>query len=239
MMNILITICARGGSKGIPNKNIKILNGKPLIGYTINAAKKFADQFNADIQLSTDSEEIKLVAKSFGLESSYSRPPKLASDTAGKIDVIDHVLRFQEKMLNKRFDYILDMDVTSPLRTQEDLLLAFNQLKNDSNALNIFSVSEASRNPYFNMVEKKSNGYVGLIKSMGTIKSRQSAPKVYDMNASFYFFRRSFFNGEYDSSVTDKSLAYLMKHVCFDIDEPNDFIVMEFMMKNNIFNFSY
>lgn len=238
-MNLLITICARGGSKGIPGKNIKIINGRPLIAYTIEAAQKFSKNFTADIGLSTDCEEIRKTASTFGLKTAYQRPSFLATDSSGKIEVIKDLIKFQEITTGKNYDYILDLDITSPLRTQEDLILAFKQLKNHTEALNIFSVSPARRNPYFNMVEEKENGYVKLVKEGNEIKSRQTAPEVYDMNASFYFFRKKFFRENYTISITDRSLAYKMNHICFDLDEDHDFTTMELLMKNNLLKFTF
>lgn len=234
-MNLLITICARGGSKGIPGKNIRSLNGKPLLHYTFNRAFEFAELYNADIQLSTDDQKIIKCAESINYRTDYVRPKHLATDEAGKVDVIRHAYKFAEELNDKSYDYLLDLDVTSPLRTNKDLKKAFDKLKNDNNALNIFSVSPASRNPYFNMVEeKKENDYVQLVKSIGEIKSRQEAPTVYDMNASFYFFTREFLEGDYHTSVTERSLAYLMDHICFDLDHPLDFTVMEIMLRENL-----
>lgn len=237
--DILITICARGGSKGIPGKNIKVLNGKPLISYTIKAAQEFASRHSADIGLSTDSEIIKKVAAEYGLYSDYIRPVELATDSIGKIDVIRSLIDYQERLLNKQYDFILDLDVTSPLRTQEDLEKAYNELISNSEGMNIFSVSPAARNPYFNIVEEASDGYVKVVKDIGKIKSRQLAPKVFDMNASFYFFRRRFFSLGFETSITSRSLAYVMDHICFDLDEPHDFIIMDLMMVNNLFDFRF
>ena len=158
-MNILITICARGGSKGIPGKNIKPLNGKPLIGYTIDIAKRFQEKHgNVEIALSTDSDEIIKVAEECGLHSDYKRPEALSGDTVGKIDAINDFVLYTEKTKGIKYDYVLDMDVTSPLRTLEDLEEAFELMNADPNAVNLFSVSEAGRNPYFNQVEQKENG---------------------------------------------------------------------------------
>jgi CMP-N,N'-diacetyllegionaminic acid synthase len=238
-MNILITICARAGSKGIPGKNIKPINEKPLIAYTIGAAQEFAMKYKADIALSTDSNRIREVAAEYGLNTDYVRPKELATDTIGKIDVIRNLVDYQEELLNKEYDFILDLDITSPLRTQEDLSNALNELVSNNEAINIFSVSPAARNPYFNMVEKGSGEYVKLVKHSGQIKSRQKAPKVYDMNASFYFFRRRFFSELYETSITDKSLAYVMNHLCFDLDEPNDFIMMDLMLRHNLLDFKF
>lgn len=239
-MNILITICARGGSKGIPGKNIKPLNGKPLIGYTIDVAKRFAvETGNATIALSTDSDEIIRVASECGLKSDYKRPDYLANDTCGKIDAIKDILIYSEKQKGEIFDYVLDLDVTSPLRTLDDLKEAFKKIQADENAVNLFSVSESGRNPYFNQVEQKVNGYYAQVKALdSTVLSRQAAPEVYDLNASFYFYKRCFFDLGYKGAITDRSLIYLMKHVCFDLDHPIDFEMLSFLLENNKLDFS-
>ncbi|RYE58036.1 MAG: acylneuraminate cytidylyltransferase family protein, partial [Sphingobacteriales bacterium] len=123
-MNILITICARGGSKGIPGKNIRKINGAPLIHYSISTAIKFKNSVpdDVDIALSTDSPEIKDVSRFAGLESDYIRPEHLSTDTAGKVDAIFDVRNFYEAHYKKTYDLILDLDVSSPLRNVDDLL---------------------------------------------------------------------------------------------------------------------
>lgn len=238
-MKFLITICARGGSKGIPGKNIKNLGGVPLITYSINTANKVKEKYGTvDVALSTDSSEIMNVAANNGLLSEYKRPDTLASDNAGKLAAIEDVLFFYEKENNTTYDYILDLDVTSPLRNLEDICNAFNMLEADKEALNIFSVNEANRNPYFNMVEQKDSGYFGLIKSLDkNLLTRQSSPKVYDLNASFYIYRRKFFTEGYKGAITDKSLIYLVPHICFDLDHPIDFDIMSYLVENNKLDF--
>ena len=237
-MNILITICARGGSKGIPGKNIKMLNGIPLIGYTIDIAKRFQEKHeNVEIALSTDSDEIIRVAEDCGLKSEYKRPDYLGGDTIGKVDTIKDVVLYYEKAHNKTYDYVLDMDVTSPLRTLEDLEEALAIIDADPNALDLFSVSHPGRSPYFNQVEQKENGYYNKVKDAGTVLTRQSAPQVYDLNASFYYYRRAFFESGAKSPITDRSLIYLMKHTCFDLDHPIDFEIISFLLENNKLDF--
>jgi CMP-N,N'-diacetyllegionaminic acid synthase len=237
-MNILITICARGGSKGIPGKNIKLLNGKPLIEYTIISALNFSKIFNAKVALSTDDDYILRVCNSIGLQTNYRRPAGLSTDTAGKIDTILDILLFEEKENKIKYDYILDLDVTSPLRTQLDLIEAFEKLQNDKNALNIFSVNIANKNPYFNMVEKNEKGYFELSKK-GDFLTRQSANEVFELNASFYFYRRDFFNNDNKQVINESSLIYLMKHICFDLDHPIDFEFMNFLLENNKIDFEF
>lgn len=237
-MNILITICARGGSKGIPGKNIKLLCGKPLIGYTIDVAHQFQTKYsNTDIALSTDSDEIKQIAAQYGLISNYTRPESLAGDSVGKIDAIADIVAFCERENDVCYDYILDMDVTSPLRNLADLDVAFRLLEADDNAINLFSVSPSARSPYFNMVEQKENGYYDKVKSVGNILARQAAPKVYDLNASFYFYKKAFFEAGYKGAITDKSLIYVVPHTCFDLDHPIDFEIISFLLENDKLDF--
>lgn len=238
-MKTLITICARGGSKGIPGKNIKLLNGKPLIYYTILVANLFKNEFkNVSIVLSTDSEEIIQVANECGLHSEYRRPDHLAGDTIGKIDAIRDVLLYCESVENCKYNYILDLDVTSPLRNLKDLTEAFNLLETDKEALNLFSVSPSNRSPYFNMVEQKENGYYSQVKQPeGVLLTRQSAPIVYDMNASFYFYKRSFFDSEYKGAITNRSLIYKVPHICFDLDHPIDFEIISYLIENQKLDF--
>jgi len=113
---------------------------------------------------------------------------------------------------------------------------AFEMIDSDKAALNIFSVNPANKNPYFNMVEKQDNGYYGLIKN-GNFLTRQSATPVYDMNASFYFYRRAFFDLAERKVINDRSLIFAMDHICFDLDHPIDFEFMSFLFENDKLNF--
>ena len=243
-MEILITICARGGSKGIPGKNIKIINEKPLIYYTLKTANAFKEKHKdkVDIVLSTDSQQIKDVVEKQGLyiETDYTRSEVLATDTAGKLGVIVDVKNFMEQKHHKKYDYVLDMDVTAPLRSVEDLEKALALLHQNTEAYNIFSVSPCHRNPYFNMVEENKDGFYELCKK-GSFLTRQSAPKVFDMNASFYYYKRAFFDHNCERVITDKSLVYVVPHLCFDLDEPIDFEFMSFLLtqKRLDFDFNY
>lgn len=238
-MNILITICARGGSKGIPGKNIKVINGKPLIDYTIDLTKKIKSKFNAKVALSTDDAAIKKVAEANEIFTDYVRPDYLATDAAGKIDTIKDLLLYEESLINEKYDFVLDLDVTSPLRTLEDIEKSLDRMINKPDAENLFSVNPAARNPYFNMVEENSSGFYSLVKTNpdGSVMTRQSAPKVYDLNASFYWYRRSFFDAGYKTAITDKSLIYTMDHICFDLDHNVDFLFMEYLLQNSKLDF--
>ena len=236
--NILITICARGGSKGIPGKNIKLLGGRTLIDYTIQTAKEFSERHAAVITLSTDADDILRAGEASGLITHYRRPEYLATDEAGKIDVIRDVVLFEENKINGKFDYVLDLDVTSPLRTVEDLEKAFSILLANDEAETLFSVNVAARNPYFNMVEQKENGFYGLVKKLDqTSLTRQSAPKVYDLNASFYWYKRPFFDAGLKTPITSRTLIYQMDHICFDLDHVIDFEFLDFLITNHKLDF--
>lgn len=232
MDNLIITICARGGSKGVKGKNIRGLAGKPLIYYTIKQAKEWDRAKH--IVISTDSEEIAQVAKEFGAEVPFMRPDDLATDTAGKVGVIKHALKSCEKYFKEKFDCVMDLDVTSPVRTIEDLENAY-KLFLEKKPKTLFSVVPAHRNPYFNMVEEDSEGKVHLCKK-GNFLRRQDAPKVYDMNASIYIYNRQFLIEEgTESAVSDNSFAYVMKDISrTDIDSELDFKFIEFLIKEGI-----
>ncbi|MGF1923204.1 MAG: acylneuraminate cytidylyltransferase family protein [Bacteroidia bacterium] len=238
-MKILVTLCARGGSKGIPGKNIKPLAGKPLIDYSIAIAKSFAQTNEAKLALSTDDDAISKAAEKNGLYTEYRRPEVLASDTAGKIDTIKDLLLYEEALVKGRYDYILDLDLTSPLRTQSDIEEAFGLIKANEQALSLFSVNSAARNPYFNMVEENGNGFYDLVKKSadGSVMSRQKAPAVFDLNASFYWYKREFFDLDLKSPITERSLIYKMNHICFDLDHPVDFEFLDYLIINNKLDF--
>lgn len=228
--SILITICARGGSKGIPGKNIRCIAGRPLLAYTADMANAFAADTGATIILSTDSDRILQAGRQCGLPTDYVRPDFLANDTCGKPDAIAHALRFAEERDGHTYDIIVDLDVTSPIRTLDDIRACCRLIEEDPQALTAFSVSPAARNPYFNMVEETAGGYCKVVLG-GQYTTRQSAPKVYDMNASIYAYRREALLCDNPRAVTPRSKAYVMEHLCFDLDEPADFDYLTYLVE--------
>lgn len=229
---LLITICARSGSKGVKNKNLRELAGKPLISYTINQAKKWGK--GRHIVVSTDSPEIAQVAKDFGAEVPFLRPSELATDITGKIEVIRHALTICEQKYNEKFDCVMDLDVTSPVRLVKDLENVY-ELFCKKKPRTLFSVVNAHRNPYFNMVEETIDGKVHLCKN-GDFVTRQSAPKVYDLNASIYIYDREYLlNKKNTSAISNNSVIYLMDDISrIDIDSELDFKFIEFLIKEHI-----
>ncbi len=224
-MNI-ITICARGGSAGVPGKNIRALCGKPLIGWTIEQA--FASNITDQVFVSTDSEEIANVARSFGAQVPFLRPAELATSTAGKLPVIQHLVDWVETHKGK-VDSIVDLDPTSPLRDIADIQTGFSML--DANTDVVITGYEADKNPYFNMVELKANGFYERVCLPGSeVLGRQSAPKVFAMNASIYVWHRH----SLSSSLWDSSkikLHVMPRERSVDIDHEIDFDMVALLMK--------
>lgn len=231
MSNVLCTICARSGSKGVKNKNIKELNGKPLIAYTIEQAR--ASQLFEHIVISTDSDDIANVAKQYGAEVFFKRSEEMASDTAGKLDVIKDAFKRSEDYYTRTFDYLIDLDATAPLRSVEDIINSFNQFKENDND-NLITAMPSRRSPYFNLVEQDKNGKVYLSKKFDdVVVRRQDAPKSYDMNASIYIWKRDIILNE-NSIFLEKTGLYVMpEERSIDIDNELDFKFVEFLMKEN------
>lgn len=229
-MNYLITICARGGSKGIPGKNIKPVGGTPLLAFTAKVALEFARKHGADIVLSTDSEEIRRVGAEAGVPTDYERPDFLANDTCGKPDAIKDALLYAEKYYDRKYDFVIDLDVTSPIRNLEDIENCVAMIEKNKEALTIFSVNPCARNPYFNQVEESKDGFCHVVLG-GRYTTRQSAPKVYDMNASIYVYRREALDCENPRAVTPRSIVYVMDHICFDLDEPADYDYLSYLIE--------
>ena len=229
-MNLLITICARGGSKGIPGKNIKEIAGKPLLAYTADIALKYAEMKGAQVAFSTDSPEILRIAEKYGLPTDYVRPAELGNDVVGKPIVIKDLLNFYEQKNNIKYDYVIDLDVTSPIRTIDDIENCLKIMLDNPEALTVFSVNPCGRNPYFNMVELKNTGFYGLVKENSTT-TRQGAPKVYDINGSIYVYSRESLQNENPRAVSIRTLVYVMPHICFDLDEPQDYDYLSFLIE--------
>ncbi len=156
----LCSICVRGGSKGLPEKNIKDLNGKPLFVYSIDQARK-SGLFDV-IVISSDSEKILKIGHNYGADLSIKRPAYLADDYSPKLPVIQHCLHQSEKKLKMQFDIIVDLDATSPLRKTTDINGAVDLLENSSSSINIITGTMSRRSPYFNLVEVDENGFVYL-----------------------------------------------------------------------------
>ena len=232
-MEVLITICGRAGSKGAKNKNFRLFLGKPLIYYTIKSAKLFkknSSYLKIDICVNSDNliaKEIAETEKIFFVE----RPNELAMDKTPKVDAIRDVLIKMEKKENKKYDYVIDLDITAPLRKVQDIRNALEKtVKTESDV--VFSVVPARRNPYFNMVEKDEKGRVVFSKPV-IYTCRQDAPEVYDMNASIYCYDRNTLADATKDPFDEKIDIVVMPEVyVVDIDHEEDFNVIECLVKN-------
>jgi N-acylneuraminate cytidylyltransferase len=177
---MLVVIPARGGSKGVPGKNIKLLGGKPLIHYTVEAAREIFD--DDDIIVSTDSLAIKNSVEKTGLKVPFLRPEALATDNAGTHEVLLHAIEFMEK---KRIinETLILLQPTSPFRTPEHIKEAFKLYDKELDM--VVSVKETQSNPYYVLKEENEEGFLETSKS-GDFKTRQECPKVWELNGAIY-----------------------------------------------------
>ncbi|MBU2510507.1 acylneuraminate cytidylyltransferase family protein [bacterium] len=228
--SVLCIICARGGSKGIPNKNIRSLIGKPLLVYTIEQA--LAAEIFDHIVMSTDSDQIAEVAKKHGAEVFFKRPVQMATDEVSKLPARRHALLESEKHFNQTFSVVIDLDATSPLRIPADIVNAYQQFLEQGND-NLITAMPARRSPYFNLIELAKNGKVVLSKELEIpVERRQDSPPCYDMNASIYIWKRNVLLNE-DSLFLDKTGLYVMpEERSIDIDSELDFQFVEWIMQS-------
>jgi len=226
-MKVLAVICARGGSKGVPRKNLRLLAGQPLIVHTIEVVRKCPsiDQ----VVVSTDDPDIAEIARKNGAEVPFMRPKELALNSSAKLPVIKHAVNYMESKESYRPDIVVDLDPTSPLRTEADIEACIKMIR-DEGAGNVFSVTKARRNPYFNMVEIV-DGKVRLVKTLPRpVVRRQDAPQVFDMNASIYAWKREVLMNN-DSIFLERTRIYEMPGWALDIDSETDFEFVEFILK--------
>lgn len=231
-MNILLTICARGGSKGLPSKNSRILSGKPLIAHSIDQAKSWGRA--SLILVSTDSPEIREIANKYGAETPFLRPAELSTDSAGKLPVLSHALRQAEIFRGESFDVVVDLDPTAPIREPEDLTRAL-EIFLETRPNVCLSVTRARKNPYFNMVERDpASGKIQIVKKLATsVVSRQEAPPVYDINGSIYVYSRDFLLSDPRTVLDGTVEIYEMNpDSAFDIDSEREFIFTEVLISN-------
>lgn len=226
-MKILCSVCARGGSTSLKNKNIKKLFGKPLILYSLMTAKK-SNIFDK-IVVSSDSKKILDISKKYS-DMTILRPKNLSHDKAPKLPAIKHALKQAEIYFNKRFDIVVDLDATAPLRNVADIKGALKKFLKNSFS-NLVSVSRSNKNPYYNMIEKK-NGKIKIVKnSKINFYGRQQAPQIFDINASIYIWRRNNFL-RINNIISKKTGIYIMpKSRSVDIDDKYDFEIVKLFFR--------
>lgn len=225
-MKILVIIPARGGSKGIPHKNIKPLNAKPLIHYTIDEAREIVG--DEDICVSTDDLEIIKSVEGYGLKVPFIRPKELATDTAGTYEVLVHALDFYEKQ-DRHYDAVLLLQNTSPFRRTEQIKEAL-ALYNDNIDM-VVSVKECAANPYYCVFEEDNNGYLHICKGDGNIFRRQDAPKVYEYNGAIYIM-----NAEKLKTTPMHKMQKRVKYVMDDLSSFDLDTMWDWQMAESIIN---
>lgn len=228
-MNILCTICARKGSQGLKNKNFLKINNKMLLEYTIEVAIK--SKIFTQISISSDYNFSQNFKRKYKNIFFYKRPYNLSTSSVGKVKVIRDLYLNTKKNTNNDFAYIVDLDVTSPLRSIKDVIGAFKRIIK-TNKSNLISIVEAKKNPYFNMVEIKNDNITVSKKTNRKILSRQVAPKVYDMNASIYIWKKDELLKN-QKLITKNTDYYIMdKETSIDIDDKFDFEIVKKILEN-------
>lgn len=227
-MKRICTICARGGSKGVKNKNVRLLAGKPLIVHSIEQVRQ-SGLFDV-LAVSSDSDEILRVAQEAGVDHVVKRPDELATDNAAKLPVIIHCVQEAERLYGNVFDIVVDVDATSPLRVPSDICGAVALLE-ESGVSNVITGAPARRSPYFNLVEEDANGVVQLAKKPDKpIVRRQDAPKCYDMNASIYVWKREALRDGAGIFNNDTRIFVMPEERSIDIDSELDFAIVELLL---------
>lgn len=229
-MKTVAFIFARAGSKGLPGKNTKILNGKPLIQYSIDVAKKVSQI--SEIFVSTDCDSIADIAKKNNIKI-IKRPARLASDTSPEWLSWRHAIDYVNKNF-ETFDRFVSIPTTSPLRSAQDVCSALDRLE-ATNADVCISVTPATRSPFFNMVKSKDKKYFELVnQSKNTINRRQESPEVFDITTVVYAAKVDFIM-QHDSIFSGNVTAIVIpKNRSLDIDDIYDFLYAETLLKSEL-----
>lgn len=228
-MRRLCTICARAGSKGVPNKNLRILAGKPLLAHSIQQAKETG--LFEKVAVSSDSTRILEEAERWGADVLVRRPEDLATDECPKLPVIRHCVTQAEKMTGGVYELITDLDATSPLRRVDDICGCVSLVEKGKAGI-VITGSPSRRSPYFNLIEKDAqSGEFRPVKSDGrVIARRQDAPPCFDMNASIYVWvRKALF--DFDTLFTSATRLFQMpEERSLDIDSEFDFEMVDHLL---------
>lgn len=224
-MKTLYLIPARGGSKGIPHKNIRTLAGMPLIGYSINVARELAA--DCDICLSTDDPEIADVARSMGLDVPFMRPAELAGDRSGSYEVMLHALDFYRSR-GIDYDRLVLLQPTSPMRTADDVRHALALYRDDIDM--VVTVREASSNPYYNCYETDANGFLQISKGDGCYTRRQDAPKAWEYNGAVYVIRVESLRRMPLGKMRRRLMCPMDAARSIDLDTELDWLIAEHLM---------
>lgn len=227
--SVLVTICARGGSQGVPKKNIRPLLGKPLLAYTIECAQACGSVDR--IVISTDSKEIAATARSLGVSVPFLRPDNLATSSSAKVGAIRHATQWMEDNEGFYPDLVVDLDVSAPLRPPSDITAVVETFIRHEDLDGVVSVYEPERNPYFNMVEMEGHRARLAKRPEIPVVRRQDAPKVFSVSGSIFAWRREalgrvthLYEGVWGACEVPRENAV-------DIDTEMEFQFVEFLLR--------
>lgn len=227
MNSILAIVPARGGSKGLPKKNIQKLCGEPMINYTISAA--IESGIFDDVIVSTDDEEIARVSQRAGAQVPFLRPATLSGDSASSVDVVLHAIQFMENK-GKRYNKVCLLQPTSPLRTAQHIRGAY-QVFNDRSANSVISICECDHSPLWSNTLEKDGRMDHFIREELKGKRRQELPRYYRINGAIYLFNTDFIKNNLDF-IGEKTYCFLMDRVnSVDVDTNFDLFLAEVTMK--------
>ena len=234
-MTTLCIIGARGGSQGLPQKNVRPLLGKPLIAWSIEQAIETPEIDR--VVVSTDSEDIADIASSSGAEVPFVRPENLSGPNVGKFQVWQHALMTCETHFEENYEFLVDLDCTNPLRDPKDISAAIAQFRRsrERGVDAVFSVCDARKNPYFNLVEPDEIGAMRMSKSPNkSIVARQAAPPVFEHVASIYVLDPQYLR-QANHLLDGHSEGYdIGQDKSFDIDSYLDFEIVQYLMKRKL-----
>lgn len=226
---IVASVCARGGSKGIPRKALRLLQGHPLVGRAVLCARQTSKIER--VVVSTDDEDIAQVARQYGAEVPFIRPLSLAQDESPKWDVFRHLVESFEIIVGRRIEILVDLDVSVPLRTPATVSACVNALQASAADI-VVTAYQADRNPYFNMVELDAEGNARIVKpSLGPVHNRQAAAPVFALSPAVYAIRRDVLWRCQHWSEARMRVHVLPREEAWDADSELDFRIIRFLMR--------
>lgn len=232
-MKPLFIIPARGGSKGIPGKNIKPLAGKPLIAYSVECARELTDD-DRRIIVSTDSPEIASTVEALGLKVPFTRPDSLATDSAGSREVILHAMEYADSAAID-YDCVVLLQPTSPMRTAADVTACLDEYERRYPDIDmVVTVAEAATNPYYNCFESDADGFLRISKGDGTLTRRQNAPRAWEFNGAVYVINPDSIRRSPLGRMERRAGVEMPRERSVDLDTPLDWLIMETIMSSNL-----
>lgn len=229
-MQILAITLARGGSKGVKNKNIKKINGKPLIAFTINEAKK--SKYINDYIISTDSLEIAKISRKYGVEVPFMRPKNISSDKASSVDALIHATKKMEKLRKKKYDYVVELMCTNPLKNVKDIDSIIKKImdKKSDSVIAVHRIFDHHPERVKKIIKGKIVNF--CLNEKAESRRQDLKPKAYVRSGSIYALKRDYLINKKRRYGSKKSLAYILPpERAINIDQEIDFYIAEKLLK--------